>query len=87
MTIRESLQKLSDACGVAGREDEVRDLMKNYLKPCMDEVKEDRLGNIIGIIRGKENAPKVMFAAHMDEIGLLIKSISEKGFLHFAKVG
>jgi endoglucanase len=42
---------------------------------------------VIGIIKGKKKAPKVMLAAHMDEIGLLIKNISKKGFLRFAKVG
>ncbi len=87
MAITEYLQKLSDACGVAGREDEVRNLMKSFLKPFVDEVWEDKLGNIVGTIKGKKNASKVMLAAHMDEIGLLIKNISKKGFLQFAKVG
>lgn len=87
MTIVKTLEKLSNACGVAGREDEVRDLMKKFLKPHVDEVREDKLGNIIGIIEGKEKAPKVMFAAHMDEIGLLVKTVSKKGFLGFAKIG
>jgi putative aminopeptidase FrvX len=57
------------------------------LKPYVDEVKEDRLGNVIGIKEGKKRAPKVMLAAHMDEIGLLIKTISKEGFLQFAKIG
>lgn len=87
MAIVKILEKLSNACGVAGREDEVRDLMKKFLEPYVDEVREDRLGNVIGIKEGKKKAPKVMLAAHMDEIGLLVKTISEKGFLWFAKVG
>lgn len=87
MAFVEMLEKLSNACGVTGREDEVRSLMKKFLKPYVDEVKEDRLGNVIGVKEGKKNAPKVMFAAHMDEIGLLVKTISNEGFLQFAKVG
>jgi endoglucanase len=87
MSIAENLEKLSNACGVAGREEEVRDLMKKLLNPYVDEVKEDKLGNLIGIKRGKENAPKVMLAAHMDEIGLLVKTISKEGFLQFTKMG
>ncbi|MEM2995703.1 MAG: M42 family metallopeptidase [Candidatus Bathyarchaeia archaeon] len=83
----ETLEKLSNACGVAGREDEVRGLMKKFLKPYVDEVREDKLGNVIGIKRGGENAVKVMLAAHMDEIGLLVKTISKDGFLQFAKIG
>jgi endoglucanase len=87
MALSENLEKLSNACGIAGREEEVRSLMKKFLKPYVDEVKEDKLGNIIGIKKGKKNAPKVMLAAHMDEIGLLIKTISKEGFIQFAKIG
>jgi putative aminopeptidase FrvX len=87
MALAEILEKLSNACGVAGREEEVRNLMKNFLKPYVDEVKEDKLGNVIGIKKGKKNAPKVMLAGHMDEIGLLVKTISKEGFLQFAKIG
>jgi len=87
MTLAETLEKLSNACGIAGREEEVRKLMKTFLKPHVDEVKEDKLGNVIGIKKGKKNAPKIMLAAHMDEIGLLIKTISKEGFLQFTKIG
>jgi putative aminopeptidase FrvX len=81
------LEKLSNACGIAGREEEVRGLMKKVLKPYVDELKEDNLGNVIGIKKGKKKAPRVMLAAHMDEIGLLVKTISKEGFLQFAKIG
>jgi len=81
------LEKLSNANGVTGREGEVRDLMKNYLKPYVDETREDRLGNVIGVKKGNKDAPTVMLAAHMDEVGLMIKNITKKGFLQFAKIG
>ena len=87
MGIAETLEKLSNACGVAGREDEVRILMKDMLKNHVDEVKEDKMGNVIGVKNGKKNAPKVMLAAHMDEIGLLVKTISKEGFIQFTKIG
>jgi endoglucanase len=87
MAIVETLEKLSNACGVTGREEEVRNLMMKFLKPYVDEVKEDKLGNVIGIKEGKKKAPKVMLAAHMDEIGLLVKMISKEGFLQFTKIG
>jgi endoglucanase len=87
MVLVDTLEKLSNTCGVAGREEEVRSLMKKFLKPYVDEVKEDKLGNVIGIKKGKKNAPKVMLAAHMDEIGLLVKMISKEGFIQFAKIG
>ncbi|MEM2242970.1 MAG: M42 family metallopeptidase [Candidatus Bathyarchaeia archaeon] len=87
MTVVETLEKLSNACGVAGREDEVRKIMKELLKPYVDEISEDKLGNVIGVKKGEKNAPKIMLAAHMDEIGLFVKTISKEGFLQFAKIG
>jgi endoglucanase len=87
MTLVETLEMLSNARGVTGREEEVADLMKKFLKPYVDEIREDKLGNVIGIKRGRKNAPKVMLAAHMDEIGLLVKAILKEGFLLFTKIG
>jgi endoglucanase len=83
----DTLEKLSNASGVAGREEEVKSLMKKFLKPHVDEIREDKLGNIIGMRKGEKDAPKVMLAAHMDEIGLLVKTISKEGFLQFTKIG
>jgi len=83
----ELLEKLSNACGVAGREDEVRSLMKEWLGRYADEVREDKLGNVICVRKGAKGAPKVMIAAHMDEIGLIVKNITDKGFVQFAKLG
>jgi putative aminopeptidase FrvX len=87
MALVENLEKLSNACGVAGREDEIKSLMTRFMRPYADEIKEDKLGNIIALKEGKKNAPKLMLAAHMDEIGLLVKSISKEGFLQFVKMG
>ena len=87
MKLVEALEKLSNANGVTGREAEVRELMKKYLKPYVDETREDRLGNLIAFKKGNKDAPTVMLAAHMDEVGLMIKNIKKKGFLQFAKVG
>ena len=87
MKLVDVLEKLSNACGVAGREEEVRGLMKELLKPNVDEIREDKLGNVIGVKKGKKDAPTVMFAAHMDEIGLMVKNITKEGFIQFAKIG
>ena len=87
MAITETLESLSNACGVTGREEDVRVLMKKFIKPYVDEVKEDKLGNVIGVKEGKKDAPKVMIAGHMDEIGMLVKTISKEGFIQFMKLG
>ena len=87
MKLVEVLEKLSNTNGVTGREDDVRNLMEKYLKPYVDEIREDKLGNLIAFKKGKKDAPTVMIAAHMDEVGLMIKNIKKKGFLQFTKIG
>ena len=88
MELVEILEKLSNAYGVAGREDEVRNMLKEMLRPYVDELWEDKLGNVIGVKKAKrEDAPSIMLAAHMDEIGLYVRNITEKGFLYFTKIG
>jgi putative aminopeptidase FrvX len=87
LALQENLEKLSNACGVTGREEEVRKLMIKLMKPYADDVMVDKLENVIAIKKGKKSAPKVMLAAHMDEIGLMVKTITKEGFLKFAKMG
>ena len=87
MSIQENLKKLSNACGVTGREEEVRTLLITLLKPYADQVVVDKLENVIALKKGKKATPKVMLAAHMDEIGLMVKTITKEGFLQFAKMG
>ncbi|MCW4015535.1 MAG: M42 family metallopeptidase [Candidatus Bathyarchaeota archaeon] len=88
MNFVDVLEKLSNANGVTGREDQVRNLMKEYMAPYVDEVSEDKLGNLIAFKKGKKaDAPTVMIAAHMDEVGLMVKNIKKKGFLQFTKIG
>lgn len=87
MSLADNLEKLSNACGVAGREGEVRNIMIKLLKPHADEVVVDKLENVIAIKKGKKGKPKVMLAAHMDEVGLLVKLITKEGFLKFSKMG
>jgi endoglucanase len=87
LALQENLEKLSNACGVTGREKEVRTLMIKLMKPFVDEIVVDKLENVIAIKKGKKSSPKVMLAAHMDEIGLMVKTITKEGFLQFAKMG
>jgi putative aminopeptidase FrvX len=87
MSLSENLERLSNACGVTGREEEVRNLMITLMKPYADQVVVDKLENVIALKKGKKNAPKVMLAAHMDEIGLMVKTVSKEGFLQFTKMG
>jgi len=87
MSLAKNLEQLSNACGVAGREEAVRNLMVKLLKPYSDEVIVDKLENVIAVKKGKKDKPKVMLAAHMDEVGLMVKTISKEGFIQFTKMG
>jgi putative aminopeptidase FrvX len=87
VSINENLEKLSNACGITGRENEVKDLMIDLLKPYADEIQVDKMDNVIAIKKGKPQAPKIMLAAHMDEVGLMVKTITKDGFLQFSKMG
>ena len=87
MSLSENLEKLSNVHGVTGREQEVSKLMISMMKPYVDEISIDKLENVIAMKKGKKASPKVMIAAHMDEIGLMVKTITKQGFLQFAKMG
>jgi putative aminopeptidase FrvX len=79
------LKKLVDAPSISGSEKDVRDLMKKELKRYADEIKIDKIGNLIA--RKGKGSPKIMLAAHMDELGLMVKFIDQKGFIKFDMIG
>lgn len=79
------LEKLMNVFGVSGNEENIREMIKNEIKKYADEVSLDKLGNLI--VRKKGEPPKVMLAAHMDEIGLVIKSIERGGKIFCSPVG
>ncbi len=87
MSLNENLEKLSNACGVTGREEQVRELLIELLKSNADQIQIDKLENVIAVKKGKPSAPKIMLAAHMDEIGLMVKNITKEGFIKFTKMG
>lgn len=79
------LKKLLDVSGISGYESEVAALMSHELKKTCDEVCIDSFGNVIA--RKGKSGTKIMLAAHMDEIGFVVKHISKEGFIWFVKVG
>lgn len=82
------LKALTEAFGVPGQEHEVRDILRDYVRPHCDEIETDSIGNLIAIKRGtSKDGPKVMLAAHMDEIGLMVTYIEKSGVLRFYPVG
>lgn len=81
------LKKLCELNGPSGNEDAVRDFILSEIAPYCD-AKVDQMGNIIAFKKGEE-APKykVMLDAHMDEVGVIVSSITGDGFIKFEAVG
>lgn len=81
---------LGELCGMAGPsgfESSVAAAAAKLLEGVMDEVRVDKMGSVIGVRRcGKENAPKLLLDAHLDEIGFIITG-HEDGYLRFAPLG
>ncbi len=80
------LRRLCQAPGVAAREDAVARVVMAELGPLVDEMRSDALGNVIATKRG-QGGPRVMLAAHTDEIGFLARHIDDKGFVRLHPVG
>jgi endoglucanase len=74
--------------GVSSFEDEVRNYIKERVAPHADSIRVDAMGNLIVFKKGtKSTGNKLMLCAHMDEVGLIIRAITEDGYLKFACVG
>ena len=95
--MQELAKRLSEAFGVSGFEDEIRAVIRAEIAGLVDEISVDTLGNLIAVRRGRGGKPsvdlmsteglRVMLAAHMDQIGLMVTHVDEKGYLRFAPVG
>lgn len=86
----ELIKKLGNAYGPSGREDIVRKMIESEITPYCPNIKVDQLGNLIAhkapaVV--KEKKEKIMFCAHMDEIGVILTHIDKNGFLRFTNVG
>ncbi|NLV91378.1 MAG: M42 family metallopeptidase [Firmicutes bacterium] len=89
MDTRQLLRELSEGTGVSGYESKAIDILRNYAADIADEIREDPLGNLLILKKGSGNQPrpKVMLAAHIDEIGLVVTKVESGGFLRFAPMG
>ena len=83
----ELMKELLLAPGVSSGEDEVAKIIERELKDVADTIERDTLGNVIATKKGSKKAPKIMLASHMDEIGLMVKYIDDKGYILFSKIG
>jgi putative aminopeptidase FrvX len=86
MTI-ELLKELCETPGIPGREERLRAIVRRELSGLVDDMRVDALGNLIAVKRNP-GAPKLMIAAHMDEIGFVVSHIDkDKGWLRLVPLG
>lgn len=85
--IKEMQRELSELIGVSGRESKIVEYIQEKIRNFVDEMYIDPLGSLIAIQKGTEEKNRIMFDAHIDEIGLMINHIEENGFLRFCLIG
>ena len=81
------IQDLANAYGTSGHEDAATEVMASYLRDVVDEIKYDRLGSVIGIKKGAAEKTRILLDSHIDEIGFMVKEITEHGFIKFLPLG
>ena len=85
--MRQALERLCTCTAPSGFESPAAAVAAELLRPLVDEVSIDRMGNVLGVRRSKTpNAPKLLLDAHLDEIGLIVTGV-EDGFLRFRSIG
>ncbi len=85
--MKDLIKKLTEAYGPSGHEQKIRQLIRQEIRGYADEIRTDALGNLIALKRGSSKGKKVMLAAHMDEIGVMVTHVDEKGFCRFTNIG
>ncbi len=86
--MKERLMTLCRLPGVSSREEAVRDYIRRETEPHASSIREDVMGNLIVFKQGaKKTGETLMLAAHMDEVGLMIRSVTDEGYLKFHPVG
>src|SRR3989304_10299801 len=82
----ELLRELTEAPGISGYEQEVREVIRKNLQD-MTTIEQDRLGSIVCRKNGEVEKPRIMLAGHMDEIGFIVKLVTDEGFIKFSPLG
>ena len=82
----ELLRELTEASGISGYEADVREIIRRHLQN-ITAIEQDRLGSIVCRKDGKTHSPRIMLTGHMDEIGFIVKLITDEGFIKFSPLG
>ncbi len=88
--MKELIEELCSVYGPSGQEERISEAIVPHLDGLVDEVRSDRLGNLIAVKRptdGGANGKRIMLAAHMDEIGVMVTHVDAQGFCRFTTIG
>ena len=85
--MKDLIQKLVESFGPVGFEDEVRAIIVTEIKDLADEITVGKLGDLIAVKKGSGRGKKVMLVAHMDEIGLMVTHVDNRGYVRAAALG
>ena len=85
--LRALIKELVAVSGISGQEQKVVRALLHHIRPVADEVSVDCFGNIIAVKHGGKPGPRLLVAAHTDEIGAIVKSIEADGWIRFEKIG
>jgi endoglucanase len=84
--MKELLKTLVEIPAPSGYESQVRNQIREWIEPLVDEMRVDSLGNLVAV-RKQTDAPRLMLVAHMDEIGLMVTHVDQQGFARFVALG
>jgi len=85
--MRELIRKLVETYGPSGAEEQIRAIIRAEVEPLADELRVDPLGSLIVHKQGSNEGKRIVLAAHMDEIGVMVTYVDEKGFARFTRIG
>ena len=85
--MKQYYQDLVNLPGISGHEKIVRKYLREKLEKIAENVYQDKLGSIFGVINEKKDGPTVMLAGHMDEVGAMVAGITDKGFIKMIAIG
>ncbi len=85
--MRDLIRKLTETYGPSGVEECIRDVIRAEVEPLADELRTDPLGSFVVRKQGTGKGKRIALAAHMDEIGVMVSYVDEKGFARFTRIG
>jgi endoglucanase len=85
--VRETTRRLVETYGPSGFEERIRAVIRKEIEGLADEYQVTPLGNLVAVKRGSGKGRRILLAAHMDEIGVMVTHVDEKGFLRFTNIG